>query len=74
MGTQADTTKKNLDRLAALLKRKPLTARQVADELECCRPTAYQRIRALEERGDAVFKIAAPAEGTGPRPVAYGVR
>ncbi len=70
----ADDHSRNLDRLRALLKRKPLTARQVAEALECCRPTAYARIEALIARGDQVFTIQATSTGTGPRPVAYGVR
>jgi len=65
---------KNLDKLAALLRSKPLTVRELADKLDCCKPTVYARIAALQKRGDPVFSLPRPAEGTGPRPLAYGIR
>ncbi len=71
MTTPAKT--KNLDKLAALLRRKPLTARQIAKATGCCRPTAYARLAALEERGDPVFKTTGPGAATGPKPVTYGM-
>lgn len=73
MPTQDEHTK-ILDRLKAMLKRKTMTARQVAEEFDSSKPTAYQRIRALIARGDEVYELAGKADGTGPRPVAYGVR
>jgi predicted ArsR family transcriptional regulator len=66
---------KMLDKLMALLKRKPMTARQIADALDCCRPSAYQRLQALRKRGVFVYTMP-PQKGTGPgvRPVYYWVR
>lgn len=63
-----------LDRLAVLLRRGPLTARQIADRLGCSKPTAYTWIQALVERGDSVYSIAAKGDRPGPRAKAYGVR
>lgn len=71
------TYQKTLTRLAILLRRKPMTAREIAESLGCCRPSAYQRIEALRAKGLQVYTIPAP-EGkdpvTGPRPIAYGIR
>lgn len=64
---------KSLDKLAALLRSKPHTVRVLAEKLECCRPTVYARIAALQARGDQVYTLRAEAEGTGPRPLAYGI-
>ena len=63
-----------LAKLTTLLKRKPLTAREIAVELGCCRPTAYQRVRALIAAGEQVYEIKRRQEGTGPKAVAYGIR
>lgn len=65
---------KTLDKLATLLRRKPLTPRQISEALGCCRPTAYQRIEALVTRGDRVFEVKTKSNGPGPVPYAYGVR
>ena len=70
----ADEHGKILDRLRAALRRRPMTAKQVAEESEISRPAAYARIRALMKRGDQVFELPSTATGTGPRPIAYGVR
>jgi hypothetical protein len=67
---------KDLAKLRALIRRRPMTARKIAKALRCCLPTAYQRLRALERRGEAVF--SQPADGrekrTGPRALEYGIR
>lgn len=63
-----------LDRLATMLRRQPLTARQVAERLSISRPTAYEWIRALAERGESVYQIPARQTGPGPRAKAYGIR
>ncbi len=78
MTTKTDYNK-TLDKLAELLRRKPMTARAISEALTCCRPAAYQRLRALQERGDAVFEMQAPelpkgSRKPGPRSIAYGIR
>lgn len=73
MPTQTELTA-TLDRLKAMLKRKPLTAKKIAEEFKTSRPTAYQRIRAMKKRGDEIYELEEQAEGTGPRPIAYGCR
>lgn len=70
--TEYDQT---LDQLATLLRQKPMTARQIADELKCCRPAAYQRLRALKKRGDPLRKVRTPKQQgrPGPRAVRYEI-
>jgi predicted transcriptional regulator len=64
-----------IDRLVALLRRKPSTARQIAKDLECSIPTAYVRVRELKRRGLTVFEAAdAACKQTGPAPILYSVR
>lgn len=65
---------KNLDKLAALLRKKPITAREIAEKLGCCKPTAYQRLRALIERGDGVITIPDKTVRTGPPALLYAIR
>lgn len=74
MPTQAQY-EKTLDRLVDLLRDKPMTAREIAKAMKCCRPVVYERLDALEKRGTAVFKLTRfRIPGTGPKPIAYGVR
>ncbi len=63
-----------LDRLAALLRKRPLTAREIAKLTGCCRPTAYERVEALKRRGDAVYSLQRNRTQPGPKALAYGVR
>jgi hypothetical protein len=63
-----------LDRLAKLLKRKPMTAKAISAEIGRCRPVAYQLIKALRRRGDAVYELAVRESVTGPTSTAYGLR
>ena len=63
-----------LDRLAALLKRKPRTAKEIMKALGCCKPTAYQWVQQLRDRGEAVFELVEPATRPGPAPRLFGVR
>lgn len=66
---------KTLDRLASLLRSRPRTAREIADKMKCCRPTAYQRLEGLRARGEEVYMLTGVAKGaTGPRATAYGLR
>lgn len=64
-----------LDALAKLLRKGPLTARQIANVTRCCKPAAYSRVRALELRGERVYtvRVANPTR-SGPEPLAYGIR
>jgi transposase len=64
-----------LDRLATLLRRKPLTAREIAAHFGCCIPIAYTRIKALRAQGLAVYTMPANTPSRpGPKSLAYGVR
>lgn len=65
---------KALDQLAALLRRKPLTARAIAAVLGCCKPAAYGRLAALRQRGDSVYSMEVREGAVGPKSLAYGVR
>lgn len=68
------THAKRLDQLASLLRRRPLTAREIADRMKCCKPAAYARVRALIERGDRVLEIRRTDRARrGPSPVAYWI-
>lgn len=72
MGSSYDDA---LDKLAALLRRKPLTPRQIAEAMGCCRPTAYQRLQALIDRGENVYQLRVKGtKSTGPTPFSFGVR
>lgn len=71
--TPSPTYTKNLDQLATLLRSRPYTVRTLAEKLGCCRPTVYARIAALQARGERVYTKLAKADGTGPRPLAYGI-
>ncbi len=72
--TPAQRYTKVLDRLAALLRREPMTARQIAEELKCCRPAAYQRLAALKKRGERIFTMPIRESVTGPGSTAYVIR
>ena len=63
-----------IDQLAALIRRAPLTAREIAERLGVSKPTAYKLIRSLIERGDRVFTERRNSGRPGPAAVAYGVR
>ncbi len=62
-----------LDRLAAFIRRKPATAREIATELKCAMPTAYLRIKALIDRGDPVLVITSRRKRPGPAPAQYSL-
>ena len=63
-----------IDRLAALLRKKPLTAMEIADRTGCSKPTAYVRIAGLRKSGVQVYELpAAGPKRSGPAAVAYGV-
>jgi predicted transcriptional regulator len=67
----SDTYVETLDRLSRLLRRKPMTAEQIAKAMGCCKPIAYARIRAL---GDVVSREQrAPGSKRGPRPWIYSI-
>lgn len=63
-----------LDRLAALLKKKPLTAKAIAKAMDCCIPAAHGRLAALRERGDALYTMPVRESPVGPLSTAYGLR
>lgn len=71
--TPSESYTRNLDKLAALLRAKSLTVKEISKQLKCCKPTVYARIAALQARGDRVFSLLTEASGTGPRPQAYGI-
>jgi DNA-binding Lrp family transcriptional regulator len=74
MPTKRSEYTKVLNKLSASLRRKPMTARAIAEAFNCCRPVAYERLRALEKRGETVFQIRIRESVTGPQSTAYGVR
>lgn len=63
-----------LDHLAALLRRYPMTAKQIATRYDCCKPIAYARIRALKQRGEKLLKTKVRESATGPKSVAYSIK
>lgn len=69
-----DEYEKTLNKLAAMLRKKPMTAKAISESLKCCRPVAYERLRALQERGEQVFQIPIRESATGPSSTAYGIR
>lgn len=69
------TYQAKLNALAERLKRAPMTAKQIASAMRCCIPSAYQRLRALQERGERVVsqELKQPSK-RGPRPKVYSIR
>jgi len=69
-----------LRELAALLRERPRTVREIATALKCCKVTAYKRLRDLIGNGEAVFtvkparKVDQGRRPTGPRALIYGIR
>jgi predicted ArsR family transcriptional regulator len=63
-----------IDRVAAALRAKPYTAKQLAADLGCSLPTVYLRLAALERRGDPLLKVVAHRKVSGPRPTTYSIR
>jgi hypothetical protein len=63
-----------LDELANMLRRKPMTARQISERFGCSRPVAYDRLEALRLRGEPVCEIPLREARRGPRSKAYGIR
>lgn len=63
-----------LDKLTVLLRKKMMTAREIAVETKCSRVTAYQRIRDLISRGEDVIETKNNRSKTpGPRAIKYGI-
>lgn len=58
--------------LASLLRKKPLTAREAAEMMDCARGTAYARLKAVQESGFPVGEMVVPAP-SGPAATAYFV-
>ncbi len=59
-----------LHKLQSLLKRE-LSAKEIAEKMECSIPTAYRRIAALEEAGALISTRLTPRNKTGPVPTRY---
>lgn len=64
---------KILDRLTVLLRRKPMTARAIAEAMHCSRPVAHDRLAALRLRGERLLEVSASQRSTGPKAVAYWI-
>lgn len=63
-----------LDQLAALLRKKALTAKDIARVTRCSKPTAYARVEALKKRGEPIVETRRRHEGrTGPYAVTYQI-
>lgn len=64
----------DLDRLLKVLRRTPLTARQIAERFGVSKPTAYARVRALLERGEPIYERRERRLGVpGPAVAVFGV-
>jgi hypothetical protein len=64
-----------LTKLARLLRSNTMTAKQIALTMKCSVPTAYARLRALEDEGVDVFTLKSRTGSTpGPRAAVYGIR
>jgi hypothetical protein len=72
--TRAQEYERTLERLVSMLRRKPMTAKQIAQQMGCCIPVAHERIAALLERGAGVYMVPTDSKRTGPKATAYGVR
>lgn len=70
---RADYTQ-TLDKLAALLRRKPLTAKAISEAMGCCKPAVYSRIAALRDRGEKIYSFSVRESVTGPKSTSYGIR
>ncbi len=64
---------KTLENLTKLLKRKAMSARAIADAQKCCKPAAYQRVRALQSRGVKVEESMGREAVSGPLSVLYSI-
>lgn len=63
-----------LTALAALLRKKPSTAREIAASMGCSKPTAYERVRALRASGVEVLERVERKPGaTGPAATVFRV-
>lgn len=62
-----------LDQLAERLRAKPCTARQLAQALECSKPTVYARLEALEVRGVRIDRKLARDGTRGPLAVEFRI-
>jgi transposase len=71
---QVKAQEKSLRSLAALLKKKPMTAKQVAAHFGCTKVTAYVWIRALPDLGFRLKTSTEKEEGvTGPAALTYSI-
>jgi predicted ArsR family transcriptional regulator len=64
----------DLERLASVLRRGTFTAKQLARELGCAKPTVYERVKALIERGHSVFTVTVAGKHRGPAARQFGLR
>ena len=61
--------------LATTLRRRPMTALQISEAFDCCLPTVYARVRALQAAGIAVAVSREREPGkTGPTPQVFSIR
>lgn len=75
MGVSVEDYEGSLESLARLLRRKAMTAQEIADAVGCTRVTAYARLRRLRKSGIEVEIERVDRDGvTGPRARAYRVR
>lgn len=62
----------DLQRLMKIFGRgKLLTARQIAELMDCSRPVAYARVRALKDRGFKLTEKQVREGSSGPMSIAY---
>ncbi len=60
-----------LNKLSALIRRKPMTAKEIAKAMKCCKPAVYQRLAALDQR--LLCTRNGKSKQTGPAPLVYWI-
>jgi transposase len=65
----------NLNDLEDLLRKGQYTAKEIAKRTGCSIPTAYARLRRLQDKGVDVFELRSKTgKRPGPRATVYGIR
>lgn len=68
-----------LDALARYLQKRPMSARDIMEEFNCCKVTAYKRLAALRARGYTIERGYPPKapqgeRTSGPQPTLYRIK
>lgn len=65
---------KVLDRLAQMLKAKPMTAKAICKAMKCSKVVAHERVKALKEQGHTLYTVKVRESPSGPKSTAHGIR